>query len=99
MGFHAPHSPFHDPSPFVTPTNGYSVNGTSDLEDYVRMLEALVHEIGRLLESVDRSCTNIIVVGDNGSPSQTAQAPAGTNLTGRKGDFALRFFSGFGSGG
>ncbi len=75
MGFNAPHSPFHDPAPFVTPADGYSTNGTSNRDLYVRMLEALDHEIGNLLQAVDLDRTNIIVVGDNGSPTQVSQAP------------------------
>ena len=41
------------------------------------MLEALDTEIARLIQSVDLSTTNIIVVGDNGTPGQVDQAPAG----------------------
>ena len=89
MGFNAPHSPFHDPAPFYDSGEiNFSVNSTNDFTNYIRMQEALDYEIGRLLGSVDLSRTNIIVIGDNGSPSQTAQTPAGTNLTGRKGDLA-----------
>lgn len=77
MGFNAPHDPFHDPAPYVTPTGGYSTTGTSNKDLYVKMLEALDHEIGRLLQSVDLATTNIIVVGDNGTPGQVDQAPAG----------------------
>ena len=89
MGFNAPHDPFHDPAPFYDPGEiNFSVNSANDFTNYIRMQEALDYEIGRLLASIDLSRTNIIVVGDNGSPSQTAQTPAGTNLTGRKGDLA-----------
>ncbi len=84
MGFNAPHTPFHDPSPFVTPTGGYSVNATGNTNLYIRSLEALDHEIGNLLAAVDLSKTNIIVVGDNGTPGQVDQAPAG-GLAGAKG--------------
>jgi len=84
MGFNAPHDPFHDPAPYVTPTNGYSTTGTTNKDYYIKMLEALDHEIGRLLQSVDLSTTNIIVVGDNGTPGQVDQAPAG-GIAGAKG--------------
>ncbi|MFK7911992.1 MAG: sulfatase-like hydrolase/transferase [Akkermansiaceae bacterium] len=77
MGLNAPHDPFHDPSPYVTPTAGYSTTGTANKDYYVKMLEALDHEIGRLLASVDLNNTNVIVIGDNGTPGQVAQAPAG----------------------
>jgi len=88
MGFNAPHSPFHDPANFVTPTGGYSVASTDNFSNYIRMLEALDHEIGNLLQAVDRDKTNIIVVGDNGTPGQVVQAPAGTALTGQKGNLS-----------
>ena len=84
MGLNTPHDPFHDPAPYVTPTNGYSTSGTANKDYYVKMLEALDHEIGRLLTSVDLSKTNIIVVGDNGTPSQVAQLPA-TGIANAKG--------------
>ncbi|MGB1259462.1 MAG: sulfatase-like hydrolase/transferase [Akkermansiaceae bacterium] len=77
MGLNAPHDPFHDPSPYVTPTAGYSTTGTTDKDYYIKMLEALDHEIGRLLTTVDLSKTNIIVVGDNGTPVTVVQSPAG----------------------
>ena len=77
MGFNAPHDPFHDPEPYVTIPGGYSTSGTTNRDYYVKMLEALDHEIGRLLASVDLTKTNIIVVGDNGTPNQVVQSPAG----------------------
>ncbi len=77
MGFNAPHSPFEDPEPHVIIPGGYSTAGTSNLDLYVKSLEALDHEVGRLLESVDLANTNIIVIGDNGTPGQVVQAPFG----------------------
>ncbi|MDA0768033.1 MAG: sulfatase-like hydrolase/transferase, partial [Verrucomicrobia bacterium] len=84
MGFNAPHDPFHDPAPYLTPTGGYSTSGTTDKDYYIKMLEALDHEIGRLLASVDLATTNIIVVGDNGTPGMVDQPPSG-GLAGAKG--------------
>lgn len=84
MGFNAPHDPFHNPDTYVTPTAGYSTNGTTDLDYYIKMLEALDHKIGELLQSVDLTKTNIIVVGDNGTPGQVDQLPAG-GIAGAKG--------------
>lgn len=77
MGFNAPHDPFQDPPENLAPTGGYSTMGTTPRDFYVKTLEALDTEIGRLLASVDRNKTNIIVVGDNGTPRQVDQAPAG----------------------
>lgn len=84
MGFNAPHDPFDDPPANLAPVGGYSTTGNSNKEVYIRMLEALDTEIGRLLTSVDLSRTNIIVVGDNGTPGQVDQPPAG-GIAGAKG--------------
>ena len=53
MGFNAPHDPFQDPPQDLAPEGCYSTNGTTNLDNFIRMLEALDTEIGRLLESVD----------------------------------------------
>jgi arylsulfatase A-like enzyme len=80
MGFKAPHSPFHDPGsidPDLVPPGGYSVpdTDTSNSANYIRMLETLDYEIERLLASVDLDNTHVILIGDNGTPGQTVQAP------------------------
>jgi len=84
MGFNAPHDPFHDPPAELAPEGGFSTTGVSNRDLYVRMLEALDREIGRLLASVDLERTNVLVVGDNGTPNQVDQAPVG-GLAGAKG--------------
>ena len=73
MGFNAPHTPFHEPPAELL----QGVTGTSDRELYHKALEALDTEIGRLLQSVDLTTTNIILIGDNGTPAQVVQAPFG----------------------
>lgn len=80
VAFNAPHSPFHDPPADLAPVGGYSAQGGSESatsHQYRKMLEALDTEIGRLLKSVDPAQTNIIVIGDNGTPGQVVQAPYG----------------------
>lgn len=77
MGFNAPHDPFQEPPASLAPEGGYTTTGNTNGDLYIRTLEALDTEIGRLLASVDLSQTNIIVVGDNGTPGQVDQAPAG----------------------
>jgi len=84
MGFNAPHDPFQEPPADLAPIGGYSVTGNTNKDLYIRTLEALDTEIGRLLESVDLTTTNIIVIGDNGTPGQVDQAPAG-GIAGAKG--------------
>ena len=77
MGFNAPHSPFQEPPANLAPVGGYSTAGTTNKDLYIKTLEALDTEIGRLLESVDLDRTNIIVIGDNGTPDTVDQAPSG----------------------
>ncbi len=64
----APHSPFQ-----VPPDGLYSTdNPTSNREVYNASIEALDHEMGRLLDSMDeetRNNTVIIFIGDNGTPN------------------------------
>ena len=68
----APHSPFH-----VPPDGLYSINNTDgNLNKYIAAIEAMDHEIGRLLESLDASTrenTVIIFIGDNGTPRSVIQ--------------------------
>ena len=83
MGFNAPHTPFHNPptdlhSYPTYPTNGDDeVTGANRRAAYEAAMEALDTEIGRLLQSVDLTKTNVIVIGDNGTPGQVVQAPFG----------------------
>ena len=64
----APHSPFH-----VPPDGLYSIDDpSSKRQKYIAAVEALDHEIGRLLDSMDeetRENTIIIFIGDNGTPN------------------------------
>lgn len=68
----APHGPFHLP-----PSDLYTVTDTNDnLGKYLAAIEAMDHEIGRLLNSMSeetRENTVIIFVGDNGTPGGVIQ--------------------------
>ncbi len=68
----APHAPFHIP-----PNDLYTVSDTDDnLGKYLAAIEAMDHEIGRLLNSMSqetRENTVIIFVGDNGTPGGVIQ--------------------------
>ncbi len=82
LGFNAPHSPFHNPPPNLKTSPDYPVDANNEITSaadrrpaYQASLQALDNEIGRLLASVDLSKTNIILIGDNGTPSQVVQAP------------------------
>ncbi len=68
----APHSPFH-----VPPEGLYSVeNPTNNSLKYHAAIEAMDHEMGRLLDSLDQNTldnTVIIFIGDNGTPNTVLQ--------------------------
>lgn len=68
----APHSPFHEP-----PVGLFSqTNTNNNVGMYLAAIEAMDHEIGRLLASMDeatRANTVIIFVGDNGTPGAVIQ--------------------------
>ena len=81
VAFNGVHSPFEAPPAELAPAGGYSsqLPGESDnAYTYRKLCEALDTEIGRLLESVDLAQTNIILIGDNGTPGQVVQAPFGS---------------------
>jgi len=69
----APHSPWQLP-----PSDLYTIdNPSSNPELYRATTEALDHEIGRLLESMDdetRQNTVVIFLGDNGTPNNVLQS-------------------------
>ena len=80
LAFNAPHKPFHKP-----PDNLHSydyLTGTEvDIQQntvpyYQAMVEAMDTEINRLLNNVDMSNTNIIFIGDNGTPFAGSVPPA-----------------------
>lgn len=73
IGFNAPHAPFHDPPTELLPEG--TAPPASNADRYQQMLEALDHEIGVLLSGVDLNTTNVILVGDNGTPNNMVQAP------------------------
>ena len=84
VAFNAPHTPLHLPAKSLRPTTTYdSLSGTSadiaanPLSYYNAMIEAMDFEIGRLLTEagVDFSKTDVIFIGDNGTPTGTLQAP------------------------
>ena len=94
----APHAPFHLP-----PNELYTVSNTDDnLGKYLAAIEAMDHEIGRLLKSMSqetRKNTVIIFVGDNGTPGQVIQNFASNHSKGTMYEGGIRvplFISGKG---
>ena len=83
LAYNAPHAPFHKP-----PNDLHSydtLSGTnSDISQntvpyYEAMVEAMDTEIGRLFSSIDPAVldnTNIVFIGDNGTPRQAVVPPA-----------------------
>ncbi len=84
VGYNAPHTPFHKP-PNNLHTYDTTVPGWATLSipsnqrtHYNAAVEAMDTEIGRLLSSMSpavRANTDIIFLGDNGTPNQVIQAP------------------------
>ncbi|WP_411825792.1 sulfatase-like hydrolase/transferase [Luteolibacter sp. AS25] len=81
VAFNAPHTPFHNPPENLHSYRGLSTDQRGEIsrndsrKAYEAALEALDTEIGRLLESVDTTKTNIFLIGDNGTPAQVVQPP------------------------
>jgi arylsulfatase A-like enzyme len=81
LAFNAPHTPFHNPPSNLHdyPTYDTDVDGNVTGADrrgaYEASLQALDTELGRLFETVDLDNTNIILIGDNGTPGAVVQAP------------------------
>ena len=72
VAFNAGHAPIHTP-----PTNlhSYGPNPGTQRRQFEAMIEAMDTELARLLQVVDRSKTDIIFLGDNGTVSSLLQAP------------------------
>lgn len=81
LAFSAPHAPFHRPPEGLysqTLPAGEYQRGKDPIPYFLAALEALDHELGRLLDGMDgaqRARTHVIFMGDNGSPGQAVQAP------------------------
>ena len=78
LNFNAPHSPFHAP-----PANLHTQNlggldpNTNPIPFYKAMVEAMDTEIGRLFSMLgaELAATNVIFLGDNGTPGQVSEPP------------------------
>ena len=77
LAFTAPHSPFNVPTGPLTQT---VTQGSSNLEKYKAMVEAMDREIGDVIDSISPTVladTTIIFIGDNGTPGSISSAGAG----------------------
>ena len=88
LAFNAPHDPFHRPPEDLftidLPPGDPPANGGGAEPYFHAAIEAMDHEIGRLLSSMDPEVldrTTIIFVGDNGSPVRTIGSPFGRDTS------------------
>lgn len=70
--FNAPHTPLHFPP---NELHSYDSAATTNRNQYEAMCEALDTEVGRILAAVNLATTNVIFVGDNGTPPTLIQTP------------------------
>lgn len=71
VAFNAPHAPLH-----VPPSNLHTYGTpTTNRGMYEAMCQALDTEVGRVLATVNLATTNVIFLGDNGTPSNVIQTP------------------------
>ncbi len=79
LSFIAPHLPFHAPPSHLHTRNLAGKNPATDpIPFYQAMIESLDTEIARLFSSLGTSTmarTNVVFLGDNGTPKEVAQAP------------------------
>ena len=83
LSFNAPHEPFHRPPNNLHSFDGITTNPTlieqNPRPHFKAMVEAMDTEIKRLLDHLEASGelagTDIIFMGDNGSPREVAQEP------------------------
>ena len=85
LAYTAPHVPFHAPPAELVsraPPDSYAAIQADPRPYYFAALEALDHELGRLLDSLPpavRAETIVMFLGDNGTPPRVAQLPYGPN--------------------
>jgi arylsulfatase A-like enzyme len=72
VAFNAPHTPFHNPP---TSLHSYGANPATNSLKYRAAVESMDTEIGRLLLSINAATTDVIFIGDNGTPGGVIQAP------------------------
>ena len=79
LNFNAPHSPFHAPPSSL---HSYNLSGLNPRRQpipfFKAAMQAVDSEIGRLLAGLTSTVlakTNVIVIGDNGSPGRVSEAP------------------------
>lgn len=74
VAFSAPHKPIQPPPPELDPITR-ATSGSTELETYHGIIEALDTELGRLLQAVDLERTLLVFLGDNGTATSLVQPP------------------------
>jgi arylsulfatase A-like enzyme len=77
LSFHAAHDPFHAPPDGLYTTDLSTASQSNPRPYFKAMIESLDHELGRFLTGIgrERAQTEILFVGDNGSPSPVIGPP------------------------
>lgn len=70
--FNAPHAPLAFPP---NDLHSYDAAAATNRNFYEAMCEALDTEVGRVLANVNLATTNVIFIGDNGTPQNVIQTP------------------------
>lgn len=85
LALNAPHTPFHRPPLNLianqTLANNQATINANPLPYYLASIEAMDKEIGRLIGTMtisQKENTVFVIMGDNGTPAQVAQAPYST---------------------
>jgi hypothetical protein len=78
LAFHAPHAPYHAP-PAALYDQALPADVAGSIPQHYRaMVQAMDTELGRLLTGLDpavRARTIVVLVGDNGTPTEATTAP------------------------
>ncbi len=72
VAFNAPHTPLHFPP---IDLHSYDTAAATNRNYFEAMCEALDTEVGRILATVNLATTNVIFLGDNGTPPNVIQPP------------------------
>ncbi len=81
VAYNAPHSPYQTPPPWMFTVDLSNLQPGEIRPVYKAMLEALDHEVGRLVKAIRLASPDAIIVfcGDNGTPIGVPVAPFSSN--------------------
>jgi arylsulfatase A-like enzyme len=77
LSFHAAHDPMHTPPAGLHTTDTSRASAANQRPYFKAMIESIDHELQRFLDGLgtSRAATNVVFVGDNGSPPTTIGPP------------------------